>query len=325
MNQQTSRPLLEVEDVHVWFPVRRGIFSRVKNYVKAVQGVSLKIQPGEVVGLVGESGCGKSTLARAIMMLQPPIQGKIRLEGKDLYKLSGDEKRRVRRDVQIVFQDPYASLNPRMPVFDIITEGLAAHGMIKESERIDQALELLNDVGLGADALYRYPHEFSGGQRQRICVARALSMKPKLIVCDEAVSALDVSIQAQVINLLIDLKNKYDLSYLFISHDLSVVKFIADRVAVMYLGRIVEQGDCDEVMHHPQHPYTQALMKAVPVAGGERLDRPPLTGEMPSVANPPAGCPFHTRCPLVMNICKTEYPDTYGEKDHQTSCHLHKN
>jgi len=322
MNKPTQPPVLDVQDVHVWFPVKRGVFSRVHGHVKAVQGVSLYIHPGEVVGLVGESGCGKSTLARAIMMLQAPVQGTIKLNGKNIYKLSGDESRAARKDAQIVFQDPYSSLNPRMPVYDIVTEGLAAHGMIAEREREETALELLHDVGLGSDAMYRYPHEFSGGQRQRICIARALSMKPRLIVCDEAVSALDVSIQAQVINLLMELKLKYQLSYLFISHDLSVVKFIADRLAVMYLGRIVEQGPCDAVMAQPKHPYTQALLKAVPVAGGPRHEKPPLSGELPSVANPPSGCPFHTRCPHAMEICKKEYPSVFIEKDHMVSCHL---
>jgi len=315
--------LLELENVHVWFPVRRGIFSRVRGHVRAVQGVSLAIRPGEVLGLVGESGCGKSTLARAVMMLQPPIQGKIRIQGRDVYSLRSDEMRRVRRDVQIVFQDPYASLNPRMPVYQIITEGMVAHGIIAKNEEENAARELLRDVGLSVDAMYRYPHEFSGGQRQRISIARALSMKPRLIICDEAVSALDVSIQAQVINLLMDLKEKYQLSYLFISHDLSVVKFIADRVAVMYLGRIVEQGRCDDVMANPKHPYTQALLKAVPVAGGPRQPTASLQGEMPSVANPPPGCPFHTRCPHAMEICRREYPDVRSEKDHEVSCHLY--
>lgn len=259
-----TAPLLELRDVHVWFPVRRGIFSRVRSYVKAVQGVSLQVGSADVVGLVGESGCGKSTLARAIMMLTPPTQGNVFIEGRDLYKLPAEQVRSVRRDVQIVFQDPYASLNPRLPVYEIITEGLVAHGLITRREQEERAASLLRDVGLGTEALYRYPHEFSGGQRQRISIARALSMKPKLIVCDEAVSALDVSIQAQVINLLLELKEKYGLSYLFISHDLSVVKFIADRVAVMYQGQIVEQGDCAEVMHSPRHAYTKALLDAVP-------------------------------------------------------------
>lgn len=318
-----NSPLLEVKDVHVWFPVRRGLFSRVHNYVRAVQGVSLQIGVGEVVGLVGESGCGKSTLARSIMQLEPPHRGTINLVGKDIYKLGTNEARAIRRDVQIVFQDPYASLNPRMPVYQIITEGLIAHRIIAPVEQESVARELLSDVGMSADVMYRYPHEFSGGQRQRISIARALSMKPKLIVCDEAVSALDVSIQAQVINLLMELKSKYNLSYLFISHDLGVVKYIADRIAVMYLGRIVEQGKCEEVMAHPRHPYTQALLAAIPVAGGPRQATKPLSGEMPSVANPPPGCPFHTRCPKVMPICREKYPDTRVESGAEVSCHLY--
>ena len=257
-------PLLDVRDVHVWFPLRRGVFSRVHGHVKAVQGVSLQVWAGEVMGLVGESGCGKSTLARTIMMLMPPTRGEVHVEGRNIHHLPAEEARRVRRDVQIVFQDPYASLNPRMPVYEIITEGLVAHGLIAAHEQEDRAVELLRDVGMGTEALYRYPHEFSGGQRQRISIARALSMKPKLIICDEAVSALDVSIQAQVINLLLELKEKFGLSYLFISHDLAVVKFIADRLAVMVQGRIVEQGACAAVMEDPRHEYTRTLLAAVP-------------------------------------------------------------
>ncbi|MGA1193742.1 MAG: ABC transporter ATP-binding protein [Kiritimatiellia bacterium] len=256
--------LLDLRDVHVWFPVRRGVFSRVRGHVKAVQGVNLQVRPGEVVGLVGESGCGKSTLARVVMMLQPPTQGEVRIHGKNIFTLNGDEIRAIRRDAQIVFQDPYASLNPRMPVYEIVTEGMVAHGLIKPREQEASAKDLLRDVGIGPEALYRYPHEFSGGQRQRICIARALSMKPKLLICDEAVSALDVSVQAQVINLLLELKEKYGLSYLFISHDLSVVKFIADRVAVMKAGQIVEEGACEEVMERPRHDYTRMLLASVP-------------------------------------------------------------
>ncbi|HMP96020.1 MAG TPA: ATP-binding cassette domain-containing protein [Kiritimatiellia bacterium] len=318
----SGAPLLDIHDVHVWFPIRRGVFSRVRGHVRAVQGVSLQVGAGEVVGLVGESGCGKSTLARAVMMLQPPAQGVIRLEGRDVYAQSATGIRELRRQVQIVFQDPYASLNPRLPVYQIITEGLIAYGMLRENEQEERARALLHDVGLGADALYRYPHEFSGGQRQRISIARALSMRPKLIVCDEAVSALDVSIQAQVINLLMELKAKYGLSYLFISHDLSVVKFMADRVAVMYLGRIVEEGRCRDVMANPRHPYTQALLAAAPVAGGPRGVAPPLSGELPSVTHPPSGCPFHTRCPKAMPVCRERYPDTIDQHGHQTACHL---
>lgn len=259
-----STALLDIRDVHVWFPIRRGVFSRVRGHVKAVQGVNLQVRPGEVVGLVGESGCGKSTLARAVMMLQEPTKGEIRIHGKNIFALGGDEVRAIRRDAQIVFQDPYASLNPRMPVYQIVTEGMVSHGLIKPREQETAAKDLLRDVGIGPEALYRYPHEFSGGQRQRISIARALSMKPKLMVCDEAVSALDVSVQAQVINLLLELKEKYGLSYLFISHDLSVVKFIADRVAVMRAGQIVEEGSCGEVMENPRHDYTRMLLASVP-------------------------------------------------------------
>lgn len=318
----SDAPLLSLEDVHVWFPVRRGVFSRVRGHVKAVQGVSLEVRKGEVVGLVGESGCGKTTLARAIMMLQSPVQGKIRLDGRDLHALNGKDARAVRRDVQIIFQDPFASLNPRMPVYQIITEGMLTHGLISSGGQEEAARALLGDVGMGEEAMYRYPHEFSGGQRQRISIARALSMRPRLIVCDEAVSALDVSVQAQVINLLMELRSKYGLSYLFISHDLGVVRFVADRLAVMYLGRVIEQGPCADVMAKPRHPYTQALMKAIPLAGGARHEAPSLTGELPSVANPPPGCPFHTRCPEVRDTCRRMYPSEYCEDGHSVSCHL---
>ena len=315
-------PLLSITDLHVWFPVRRGIFSRVKSHIRAVQGVSLSIHPGEILGLVGESGCGKSTLARSILLLQPPWQGKIELSGKDIYGDDPTVERELRRDVQIIFQDPYASLNPRLPVIEIITEGMLAAGRINKSEQSQLALELLRDVGLGEDALYRYPHEFSGGQRQRIGIARALSMRPKLIICDEAVSALDVSVQAQVLNLLLELKSKYQLSYLFISHDLSVVRFVSDRVAVMYLGRIVEQGPCDQLMANPRHPYTKALLASAPSVGGRRGREPALKGELPSIANPPSGCPFHTRCPVAMDVCRTAFPHERGEDNHHYSCHL---
>jgi oligopeptide/dipeptide ABC transporter ATP-binding protein len=314
--------LLALEGVHVSFPIRRGVLGRVRGAVRAVQGVSLEVRAGETVGLVGESGCGKSTLARAILCLQPLSGGAIRVDGRDISGFDATARRALRQEVQIVFQDPYASLNPRLPVFEIITEGLAAAGRMEGRTREDVAAELLADVGLGTDALYRYPHEFSGGQRQRISIARALSMKPRLIVCDEAVSALDVSVQAQVINLLMDLKRKHGLSYLFISHDLSVVRFIADRVAVMYLGRIVEQGSCREVLEAPGHPYTRALLDAVPAVGGARRERQVLEGEMPSVANPPPGCPFHTRCPRVMPVCRADYPADRRHEGRTIGCHL---
>jgi oligopeptide/dipeptide ABC transporter ATP-binding protein len=320
-----TQPLLELKDVHVRFSVRRGVFSRVHGYIHAVQGVSLNVHEGEVVGLVGESGCGKTTLARSIMLLQRPSMGTIHVNGKNVYELDRKQVRAARRDVQIVFQDPYASLNPRLPVYHIITEGLVAHGMLGERDREQTACELLNDVGLGSDVMYRYPHEFSGGQRQRISIARAISMKPRLVVCDEAVSALDVSIQAQVINLLIELKEKYRLSYLFISHDLGVVKFIADRVAVMYLGRIVEHGACEDIMLRPRHPYTQALLSSVPIVGGDRNKAAPLHGDIPSVAKPPPGCPFHTRCPHVMEKCRIQYPASTSINSHVVSCHLFEN
>jgi oligopeptide/dipeptide ABC transporter ATP-binding protein len=304
------------------FPFAAGVFSRVRGEVRAVQDVSLKLASGEVLGLVGESGCGKSTLARSIMMLLPPAEGEIRIDGKNVYSLRGAEAKAVRRDVQIVFQDPYASLNPRMPVYQIITEGMMAHGLITAGQQEEVARGLLHDVGLGAEALFRYPHEFSGGQRQRISIARAISMRPRLIVCDEAVSALDVSIQAQVINLLMDLKDKYALSYVFISHDLSVVNLIADRVAVMYLGRIVEEGTCEQVLKDPKHPYTQALLSVVPRVGGARDRLPVLAGEIPSVTKPPPGCPFHTRCPHAMDICRNILPVLKNEKGRMVSCHL---
>ncbi len=318
----SNPPLLAIRDVHVWFPVRRGVFSRVHSHIRAVQGVTLTVNEGEVVGLVGESGCGKSTLARAIMMLEPPAAGAIALDGRDLYQMTDAEARQARRAVQIIFQDPYASLNPRMPVYQIITEGPLAHGMITAAEQEGTARTLLADVGLSTDAMYRYPHEFSGGQRQRISIARALSMKPRLIVCDEAVSALDVSIQAQVINLLLELKARHRLSYLFISHDLSVVRFMADRVAVMYLGRIVEEGVCDDVMNAPLHPYTRALLASAPVVGGPRLAVPPLTGELPSVARPPSGCPFHTRCPVAVEVCRQAYPAESRHGTRRLHCHV---
>ncbi len=265
-----SDPLLDVKDLRVWFPIRRGVISRTVGHVRAVDGVSLSIGEGEVLGLVGESGCGKSTLARAILRLETPREGTIRYAGRDITQASGRQLADLRRHVQVVFQDPYASLNPRMTIMDIVTEGPLEHGLIPAREREQAAADILGDVGLGRDALHRYPHEFSGGQRQRIGIARALAMKPKLIICDEAVSALDVSVQAQVINLLSDLRASHGLSYLFITHDLSVVRYIADRVAVMYYGKIVETGPCETVMHNPSHDYTKKLLAAIPVPGRKR-------------------------------------------------------
>jgi oligopeptide/dipeptide ABC transporter ATP-binding protein len=309
MNSPTTDPLLEVRDAAVWYPIRRGIISRTVGHVRAVDGVSFKVQPGETVGLVGESGCGKSTLARAIMHLEKTRSGSVFFDGRDITSSADAETRLRRRELQMIFQDPYSSLNPRMSVLDIVTEGMLQHGIITNNERETAAAELLEDVGLGADALYRYPHEFSGGQRQRISVARAISLKPKLIVCDEPVSALDVSVQAQVINLLMDLRDTYKLSYLFISHDLSVVKHVADRLLVMYLGRIVEDGPTREVINNPIHPYTRALISAIPKIGSDDTERIVLSGDVPSPSSPPSGCHFHTRCPFANERCKDVTPE----------------
>jgi oligopeptide/dipeptide ABC transporter ATP-binding protein len=303
-----TAPLLQLEDVRVWFPIRRGVLSRTVGHVRAVDGVSLDIKPGETLGLVGESGCGKTTLARAILGLEPVHAGRLHFDGRELTHANASTWRSVRRDLQIVFQDPFASLNPRMSVLDILSEGMVQHRMVKSRSREREAVRLLTDVGLDADALHRYPHEFSGGQRQRIGVARAVSLRPKLIVCDEAVSALDVSVQAQVLNLLMDLRDKYALSYLFISHDLSVVRQVADRTCVMYLGRIVESGPTDAVIREPAHPYTQALVSAIPRVGISGVRRLVLAGDVPSPASPPPGCHFHTRCPHVIAACRARQP-----------------
>ncbi len=302
-------PLLDVRHLSTAFPVRRGIFSRTTGYIKAVQDVSFSIARGETLGLVGESGCGKTTLARTLLLLEKATGGTISFDGTVLNGAPPEVVRRVRRQMQVVFQDPYESLNPRMTVMEIVTEGLLTHGLIRRRDRERAAAQLLADTGLGREMLHRYPHEFSGGQRQRISIARAIALQPALIVCDEAVSALDVSIQSQILNLLMDLRERFGLAYLFISHDLSVVRHIADRVVVMYLGRIVESGRADVVMRHPQHPYTQALIAAIPKAGGPRRDRPlRLPGDVPSPVNPPAGCPFHPRCPFAQDRCSRDVP-----------------
>lgn len=259
-----TAPLLEIRNLCTWFPVQRGIPARTVDYVKAVDDVSLTVAPGETLGLVGESGCGKSTLARSVLMLETPCAGSILFEGRDLTSLRRREKRAIRQHLQIVFQDPFASLNPRMTVLDIVTEALVEHQRLRRRDRDAYGRQLLADVGMGADALNRYPHEFSGGQRQRISIARALSLRPKLLICDEAVSALDVSVQAQVMNLLDDLRTRYGLAYLFIAHDISVVRHISHRIAVMYQGKLVETGNADEIVLHPQHPYTRELIAAVP-------------------------------------------------------------
>ncbi len=301
-------PLLELDGLRTWFPIRRGIFSHTVGHVQAVDGVSLKLEKGKTLGLVGESGCGKTTLARTILRLDPAREGRILFKGDDVLQLSGEALRQLRRNLQIVFQDPFASLNPRMTVMDLVTEGMVAHGLIPAARKEEEAARLLQEVGLGKRALYRYPHEFSGGQRQRISVARAISLRPEVVICDEAVSALDVSVQAQVLNLLMDLRERHGLSYLFISHDLSVVRHIADDVAVMYLGRIVEHGPAQQVMDHPQHPYTRALVSAIPKPRSEGRQRIVLEGDVPSPANPPSGCRFHPRCPYATDRCAQDDP-----------------
>jgi peptide/nickel transport system ATP-binding protein/oligopeptide transport system ATP-binding protein len=320
------RPLLEVTDLVKHYPVRSGILRRAVGKVHSVDGVSFTIGVGETLGMVGESGCGKSTVARSILRLVEPTSGSIRLNGEDITHLGKANLRPHRRSMQIIFQDPFASLNPRMTAGDIVGEPLTVHGLLTGSAKRGRVAELFEQVGLRPDQMQNYPHQFSGGQRQRICIARALSLGPSLIVCDEPVSALDVSIQAQVINLLIDLQRKHDFSYLFIAHDLAVVAHISHRVAVMYLGRIVEIAEKRELFANPRHPYTQALLASVPVADPRKKSLKPLVdGDVPSPINPPSGCAFHTRCRYVMDRCRVERPelaDVGGQ--HQVACFLNE-
>ncbi len=314
--------MLSCKELRVWYPIRKGIFSRVVGHVRAVNGVSLDVAPGETLGLVGESGCGKTTLGRALVGLEQASGGEITLDGKPLFPLKGAYGKECRRNLQMIFQDPFASLDPRMSAMEIITEGLDAYKLYRPGEsRTDAAARLMEEVGLMPESMFRYPHEFSGGQRQRLSIARAIAMEPRFIVCDEPVSALDVSVQAQVIKLLAELRERHGLSYLFISHDLSVVRLIAQRVAVMYLGKIVEQGDAKEVLSRPIHPYTQALVSAIPVPGKSTAGRIILKGEPPSPAAPPAGCLFHPRCPYATPQCAASQPALEAVADHrQVAC-----
>ncbi len=322
-----TQPVLQVEKLATHFPIRHGVFRRIVGWVKAVDGVDLHIDPNETLGVVGESGCGKTTLGRSILRLIEPTSGRVTYKGEDIIGASKSRMRELRAEMQVVFQDPFASLNPRMPVNQIIAEPMQVAGMSRRDIR-DRVGELLKAVGLAPEHGNRYPHEFSGGQRQRIGIARALALRPTLIILDEPVSALDVSIQAQVINLLEELQEEFDLSYMFIAHDLSVVRHISDRVAVMYLGRIVEVADRNVVYENPAHPYTASLLSAVPVAD-PRIERARhrivLEGDLPSPASPPSGCHFRTRCPVAQELCAQEAPELIdiGTGDgHQVSCHF---
>jgi oligopeptide transport system ATP-binding protein len=323
----SDETLLSVRNLRKHFAVKGGVFSREVERVHAVDGVSFDIAPGETLGLVGESGCGKSTTGRCILRLIEPSSGEIWFKGADVRQLGGEALRALRRDMQIIFQDPYASLNPRLTVAAIIGEALEIHNLVKSRRELEErVVQLLETVGLQPDHMRRFPHEFSGGQRQRIGIARALALSPDLIVGDEPVSALDVSIQAQIINLLMDLQDELKLSYLFVAHDLAVVEHISHRVAVMYLGRIVETTDKQSLFEMPLHPYTEALLSAVPIpkASARRRNRVILKGDVPSPVNPPSGCHFHARCPYAMPRCRVDVPALREVKPgHWASCHLH--
>ena len=320
-----SDTLLRVEDLKIYYPVAGSGFGK-KDFVKAVDGVTFEVKKGEVFGIVGESGCGKSTLGRGVCKLENLTSGHVYLDGEDITEYNDRRMRSIRKKVQMVFQDPYASLNPRMSVFDIIAEPLLAHHLYQDKADLEKkVLDLLHRVGLDDYHANRYPHEFSGGQRQRIGIARALAVEPSLIIADEPVSALDVSIQAQVLNLLNELKHDLDLTYIFVAHDLSVVEYISDRVGVMYLGNFVEVGEKEKIYSNPMHPYTQALLSAVPVPDPTaKRERILLEGSIPSAHKPPTGCKFHTRCPKCMECCKTQAPERYEVDDgHYVYCHLY--
>jgi len=324
MKEMTQQPILEVNGLKKYYDVTGGVLNRKIGQIKAVDNLSFTVNKGEVLGIVGESGCGKSTTGKSILRLVEPTAGEVKFEGQDITKLNNEEMRQLRRDMQIIFQDPYASLNPRHTVEKIISEPSLVHGMKDKRERKKRVHELLETVGLEAHHASRYSHQFSGGQRQRIGIARALANNPKLIICDEPVSALDVSVQSQILNLMKRLQNEFNLTYVFIAHDLSVVKHISDRIGVMYLGRMVELTDNDSLFENPKHPYTKALLSAIPSPNPDaRRERIILQGDVPSPEDPPTGCVFHTRCPMAMDICKQVRPQLKeDETNHHVACHL---
>ncbi|HHF09460.1 MAG TPA: dipeptide ABC transporter ATP-binding protein [Candidatus Atribacteria bacterium] len=319
-----SEPILQVEQLKKYFPIKAGVFRKAVAFVKAVDGVNFQVKRGETFGIVGESGCGKSTLGMTLLKLHPPTSGKVIFENQDVFSLPDSELRKLRRNIQMIFQDPFSSLNPRMSVGAIIEEGLSTHHIGSAKERKKMVESLVEKVGLSKDVLKRYPHEFSGGQRQRIGIARALALKPKLVIADEAVSALDVSIRSQIINLLKDLKEEFSLTYIFISHDLAVVKYICDRIMVMYLGKAVEIAPKEALFENPLHPYTMSLISAVPVPDPDyKVRRIILKGDVPSPINPPSGCRFHTRCPVSQPLCASQEPGLLEiQPDHWVACHF---
>lgn len=328
---ETGTTLLNIEHLQKYYPVTKGSFKKVVGHVKAVDDVSMDVYKGETLGIVGESGCGKTTLGKCVVRLHRPTGGRMLLrqpdgEMKDILTLNKDERFRTRRRIQMVFQDPYASLNPMMNIYNAFDEPMKIHGLGNKEERREKIAEMLRTVNLQPDYMYRYPHEFSGGQRQRICIAKALAMDPEIVVCDEPVSALDVSIQAQIMNLMRDLQKQYDLTYMFIAHDLSVVQYMSDRIAVMYLGKVVEMAMADELCDCKAHPYTEALLSAVPVPIlGAKSTRIILKGDVPSPVNPPSGCRFHPRCPKAIDICSVKEPALLplrGKEGHMAACHL---
>ena len=322
-NQQSDN-ILEVSHLKKYFPIKGGMFGKQVGAVKAVDDVSFTLKRGTTMGLVGESGCGKSTTGRTILRLIEKTDGQVLFNGKDVYGLSNKEMRDMRTKMQIIFQDPYSSLSPRLPVGEIIGEAVREHNLVPKSEYADYVTKIMDDCGLQSYHKDRYPHEFSGGQRQRICIARALALNPEFVVCDEPVSALDVSVQAQIINLLKELQEKRNLTYLFISHDLSVVEHISDTIGVMYLGGLVETGTTADIFANPLHPYTEALFSAIPMPDPDlKRNRIILEGNIPSPANPPKGCKFHTRCPHCMEVCRQSLPQVYRHGTHEIACHLY--